>query len=154
MTKAMRILLATLGSAGLLGGAFAFQYIGHMPPCHLCLLQRWPHGAAIVVGVLAILTGWRFWPWLGALAAAATSGIGFYHTGVERGWFTGPTSCTSQMATQGVSSQDLLAQIMAAPVVRCDQPAWVFLHLSMASWNAIFSAVLVLIWLSAALRRD
>jgi disulfide bond formation protein DsbB len=154
MTKAMRILLATLGSAGLLGGAFAFQYIGGMAPCHLCLLQRWPHGAAILVGVLAILTGWRFWPWLGALAAATTSGIGIYHTGVERGWFTGPTSCTSQMATQGLSSKDLLTQIMAAPVVRCDQPAWVFLHLSMASWNAIFSAVLVLIWLSAALRRD
>ncbi|MBI1217797.1 MAG: disulfide bond formation protein B [Rhodobacteraceae bacterium] len=153
MTRAGLVLLATLGSVALLGGAFAFQFLGGMPPCHLCLLQRWPHGAAIVIGLLALIIPGRLLPWAGALAAATTSGIGLYHTGVERGWFAGPTSCTSSMATQGVSSKDLLAQIMTAPVVRCDQPAWVFLHLSMASWNAIFSAVLVLIWIAAALRR-
>ena len=153
MTRAGLVLLATLGSVALLGGAFAFQFLGGMPPCHVCLLQRWPHGAAIVIGVLALLVPWRVLPWAGALAVAATSGLGFYHTGVERGWFVGPTSCTSSMATQGVSSKDLLATIMTAPVVRCDVPAWIFLHLSMASWNAIFSAVLVLIWIAAALRR-
>lgn len=154
MTRAFLTLIALLGSVALLGGALAFQYIGGLLPCHLCLLQRYPHGAAIAIGVLAILIPWRGLQWLGALAAAATSGIGVYHTGVERGWWQGPTSCTSSMTTQGISSKDLLAHIMAAPVARCDEPAWVFLHLSMASWNAIFSAVLVLIWIAAATRQQ
>ena len=68
-------LIATLGSAALLGGAFAFQYIGGLAPCQLCLWQRWPHGAAILIGVLALATGWRGLAWLGALAALTTAGI-------------------------------------------------------------------------------
>lgn len=154
MTRASLTLLATLGSIALLGGALAFQYIGGLPPCHLCLLQRYPHAAAIALGILAVITSWRLLPWLGALAAAATSGIGIYHTGVERGWWPGPTSCTGTLNLSGVNAKDALAQLMAAPVVRCDQPAWIFLHLSMASWNAIFSAVLVLIWIAAATREQ
>ena len=35
---------------------------------------------------------------------------------------------------------ELLEQILAAPVVRCDEIAWSFLGLSMAAWNAIACA--------------
>jgi disulfide bond formation protein DsbB len=89
------IVLATLGSAGLLGGAFAFQYIGGLAPCQLCLWQRWPHAAAILIGVVALLTGWRGLAWLGALAALATAGIGIFHVGVEQLWWEGLASCTA-----------------------------------------------------------
>ncbi|WP_127902771.1 disulfide bond formation protein B [Solirhodobacter olei] len=152
MTRAGLVFLATLGSVALLGGALAFQYIGGLLPCHLCLLQRYPHAVAIAIGVVALVIPWRVLPWAGALAAAATSGLGVYHTGVERHWWAGPASCTSSMTVQGISAKDLLAHILAAPVVRCDEAAWSFLHLSMASWNAIFSAVLVLVWIGAALK--
>ncbi len=37
LSRQMLILLATLGSVGLLGGAFAFQYFGGLAPCQLCL---------------------------------------------------------------------------------------------------------------------
>ena len=30
-----------LGPAGLLGGALAFEYIGGLVPCEMCLWQRW-----------------------------------------------------------------------------------------------------------------
>ncbi len=33
-------------------------------------------------------------PLLGMLAAAVTAGIGFYHAGVELGWFAGLATCT------------------------------------------------------------
>ena len=71
LTRRTLILVATLGSVALLGGAFAFQYIGGLAPCQLCLYQRWPHAAAILIGVVALLTGWRGLAWLGALAALA-----------------------------------------------------------------------------------
>jgi disulfide bond formation protein DsbB len=42
-----------------------------------------------------------------------------------------------------------MAQIMSAPLVRCDEVAWALFGLSMASWNAIASFVLAAIWVLA-----
>ena len=55
LSRTLLILLAAGGSAAILAGAFAFQYIGGLAPCQLCLWQRWPHAAAIGIGVLALL---------------------------------------------------------------------------------------------------
>jgi disulfide bond formation protein DsbB len=148
MTRKNLMLLATLGSIAILGGAFAFQYLGHMPPCKLCLWQRWPHAAAIGFGVLGLATGRREWAIAGMLAALATSGLGVYHAGVEQMWWEGPTTCTSQPIS-GLTTDQLLTQIMNAPVVRCDEIVWSLFGLSMAAWNAIASFVLAMIWLKA-----
>ena len=151
------IALATAGSALLLFGAFAFQHLGGLAPCPMCLWQRYPHAAALALGLLALLVSGavarRGLAALGALAALSTAAIGIYHTGVERGWWDGPDTCTAPDISN-MSSQDLLAQIMAAPLVRCDEVAWDFLGLSMASWNAVLSLGLAAIWLAAALRRS
>ncbi|WP_105512649.1 disulfide bond formation protein B [Defluviimonas denitrificans] len=150
MTRNRLILLAVGGSAAMLLGAFFFQMLGY-PPCKLCLWQRWPHGAVIAIGALAVLTGLRWLPWAGALAALTTGGLGVYHTGVEQGWWKGPTTCTSGDALSS-STGDLLGQIMTAPLVRCDDIAWSFVGLSMATWNAILSVILAAIWIAAARR--
>lgn len=144
------ILIATLGSVALLGGAFAFQYIGGLAPCQLCLWQRWPHAAAIAIGLVALLTGWRGLAWLGALAALATAGIGIFHVGVEQLWWEGLASCTAG-SIEGISAADLLDPSKdVAAVVRCDEIAWQMLGVSMAGWNAILSVVLAGIWVKAA----
>jgi disulfide bond formation protein DsbB len=153
MSRSLLILLAAAGSAALLAGAFAFQYIGGLAPCHLCLLQRYPHGAAVAIGAVALLIPGtqmgRLLPWAGALAALTTAAYGAYHTGVERHWWAGPDTCTSGPIGQ-LSAKDLLAQIQAAPVVQCDQVAWQMFGLSMASWNMLAALVLVVIWVKAA----
>ncbi len=51
------------------------------------------------------------------------------------------------------SAEDLLGQIMAAPLIRCDEVAWSLMGLSMASWNALLSFALAAIWIAAARRR-
>jgi len=153
MTRNQLILIAAGGSLMALLGAFGFQYIGEMPPCKLCIWQRWPHALAVGAGVLALLMRGRLWPLIGMLGALTTSAIGFYHTGVERHWWQGPTSCTSS-GTEGISTADLLEQIMAAPVVMCDQVPWELFTISMASWNALGSLVFALIWLKALKTQD
>ncbi len=143
-------LLATLGSAGLLGGAFAFQYIGGLAPCQLCLYQRWPHAAAIVIGLVALKTGWRGLAWLGALAALATAAIGMFHFGVEQKWWEGLATCTAG-SIEGISASDLLDPTKdVAAVVRCDEIAWSMLGVSMAGWNVIISLLLAGVWVKAA----
>ncbi|NVK14328.1 MAG: disulfide bond formation protein B [Rhodobacteraceae bacterium] len=143
------IVLAAGGSVALLLGALGFQYIGEMAPCKLCYWQRYPHAAAAGIGVLALIIPGAVLPYLGALAALATSGVGAYHTGVERGWWEGPSTCTSG-PIGGLSPDQLMDQIMAAPLVRCDEVPWEMLSLSMASWNAIASFGLALLWISVA----
>lgn len=152
MQKTGLIRLAMAGSAALLAGAFAFQYIGGLAPCTLCIWQRWPHGAAVLIGVLALMLGGRILPVLGAAAAATSAGIAGFHVGVEQKWWQGLTSCTAG-SIEGISTADLLnpAVIVAAPV-RCDAIAWQLMGVSMAGWNMILSAVLVGIWLLAARR--
>lgn len=143
------IILASAGSAALLLGAFGFQYIGEMSPCKLCIWQRYPHGAAVVIGAVALAFPLLILPYLGALAALATAGVGAYHTGVERGWWEGPSTCTSG-PIGNLSADELMQQIMSAPLVRCDDVPWEMLGLSMASWNAVASFVLALLWIAAA----
>ena len=159
MMKKWLIFVAAAGSAALLLGAFGFQHLGGMAPCKMCLWQRWPHAAAIVIGALAVLVPGTMLPLLtlmavlGMLAALTTAGIGVYHTGVERGWWEGPSTCTSG-PIGNLSADELMQQIMSAPLVRCDDVPWEMLGLSMASWNAIFALMLAAIWIAAATRRS
>ncbi len=153
MTRPTRnlVLIAAAGSLALLAGAFIFQAFGYAP-CKLCIVQRWPHAAAILVGGAVLASGWRQLSWVGALAALTTGLTGVYHSGIERGYWQGPTTCTSNGVT-GVSPEDLLNQILAAPLIRCDEVAWSMLGLSMASWNAVLSFALAALWVAAARRR-
>ncbi|MCC1493350.1 disulfide bond formation protein B [Cognatishimia sp. F0-27] len=152
MTRRALILLASAGSAALILAALGFQYLGEMPPCKLCYWQRYGHFVAIAaaIGVAIPMTGLVLVGFAGALSSAV---IGGYHTGVERGWWEGPTSCSSQ-SIDGLSAAELLEQIMNAPLVRCDEVPWAMAGLSMASWNAIASAGLALIWLLALRARS
>jgi disulfide bond formation protein DsbB len=151
-SKRTWILIAAGGSLALMLGALAFQHIGGLAPCKLCITQRYPHVIAIVIGVIALAIPRVPVILLGAVAAAITAGYGFYHAGVERGIFEGPTSCTSSSISD-LSADELLDQIMSAPLIRCDDIPWEMLGLSMAGWNAVISTGLFAAWLIAATRK-
>jgi disulfide bond formation protein DsbB len=143
--------VAAGGSAALLLGAFAFQFIGGLAPCTLCLWQRWPHAAAVLIGAACLVLPGRALPLLGMLAALATAAIGGFHSGVEAGWWEGLASCSGG-SLEGVAVADLLnpEADVAAPV-RCDAVAWSFAGLSMAAWNMVISLGLAVLWLASAL---
>lgn len=139
---------AATGSLLLLAAALAFQYIGGLAPCPMCIWQRWPHVAAVALGLALLVLPWRVLAALGALAMFTGAGLGLYHAGVEQGWWQGPTSCIAP-GIGGLSSEQLLKSILAAPVVRCDEIAWSLLGLSMAGWNALASLALAFLWIRA-----
>lgn len=144
------IALAGLGSAAILAGAFGFQYLGGLAPCQLCLWQRWPHAAAIVIMGLALLLPHRMLPLLGIVAALATAGVGMFHVGVEQQWWEGLASCSGN-SIAGLDVNDLLnPNVSIAAPIRCDAIAWSMLGISMAGWNVILSLGLAVIWAMAA----
>jgi disulfide bond formation protein DsbB len=144
-------LVAILTPVALLGGALISQYVFGLSPCEMCIWQRWPHVAAIFAALAAIALRGNP-PWsatfagLAALALATTGAIGVFHAGVEYKWWDGITACTTLTPIDG----DMLAAIMAAPLIRCDQAQWTLWGISLAGFNAIFSfggaaAILLLI---------
>jgi len=134
--------LALLVPAGLMAGALGSQYLGGLYPCEMCLWQRYPHYAAIVLALAAFVApGALVRQLLVALAAFAigTSGaIGVFHAGVEYRWWEGITACSTTVHAHG-SASDYLAQVIKAPIVRCDVPQWTLAGISLAGFNALFS---------------
>lgn len=146
--------LAGAGSAFLLVAAFGFQFAGYVP-CELCITQRWPHLAAAILGVLAwVMRGSKLWLYLGLLAAVTAFGLAGYHSGVEWGWWPGPTACSGGAPDlSGLSAAELMSRIQSnTNIVRCDVPALKIFGLTMASMNAIASFVLAGIWMLAIKR--
>lgn len=148
MTWKQIALLAAGGSFALIAGAYIFQALG-FAPCKLCWWQRYPHFAAVVIGAATLALGKRWMAWLGAIAAFTTAGIGVFHSGVERALWEGPSSCTSG-SVANLSADELLDQIMTAPLVRCDEIPWDILGVTMANLNAVISFALAALWIMAA----
>lgn len=144
--------LVLAGSAALLGGALAFQYWGGLPPCELCIWQRWAHVGALGLALLALVLPRRLLLALAVLGLWAGVGIALFHVGVEQEWWQGLASCGGGGSGAG-SVDDLMAQIEAAPIVRCGDVAWSLFGLSMAAWNAAISFGLGVLALAVARRR-
>ena len=135
--------IALLLPAALLAGAFGSQYFGGLYPCEMCWWQRYAHMVAFALALVAFTASAptprsRIFTLLAALAITASGAIAVYHAGVEAKIFQGFTQCTA-LATNGLSTADLLKQITPAPLVRCDEVQFRFLGISMAGWNAILS---------------
>ena len=142
-------ILAMLGSGALLLGAYYFQYVVKLSPCELCYWQRYPHMVAIAAGVCA-LAAYRYpsvalvLVLIAIAALIATAAIGLYHVGVENRWWQGPQGCAAHIPS-GLSVEELKRYLFGAKMVRCDEPAWSLWGLSMAAWNAVFSAALAFV---------
>ncbi len=89
-----------IGLAGILG-ALAFQFIGGLYPCELCLTQRWPYYLGLPLIAVAVFA-WDVLPAPLRMALSAGAAglfgwgaiVGVYHAGVEYRFWPGPQSCT------------------------------------------------------------
>ena len=151
MIEKKLVLVAILGSVLLLSGALAFQYIGGYPPCKLCYWQRYPHIIAIFFGFIYYYTFITKLAYISGGSSFLSGAFGTYHFGIEQGFWPGPNTCSSG-GVSTLSTDALIEQIMSAPITKCDEIAWSFLNISMAGWNAIFSAVLGLLWINILIK--
>lgn len=122
--------------------AWGFQLIGGFLPCPLCLKQRWPYYAVIVVTsfVLALELPerqMRIALFLIAALMFASALLGAYHSGVEWKWWPGPQSCSGGAGLSGG-----LPDLNTARAISCDQAQWRFLALSFAGWNVVISLMM------------
>lgn len=150
-------LCALVASLLMLAIAHGFQTIGGLAPCALCLRARevyWAAAGVALAGMFAVrMRGGERWRWafnaLLALIFAAGVALALYHAGAEWKWWPGPTSCSGG---GGAVSTGQMADLLGGAKIRppaCDEPAWVFLGLSMAGWNGLASLGLTILSLLA-----
>jgi disulfide bond formation protein DsbB len=135
----MNYVMAALASALLLG-ALGIQYIGRYQPCDICHWQRWPLFAAVFVGIIGGIVTESASPAIRKALISATillvalsGAIGVYHSGIEFGWWPGPSHCTGNLFVLGAPVDP-----NAYKVVPCDKPT-LFFGVSLANDNALIS---------------
>ena len=152
-SPALTAALAVAGiAAATLAGAWFFQLVLQILPCQLCLEQRYAYYFAVPFAGLVALAAARRAPrnmliaGLAVLAVAvlANAVLGTYHSGVEWGFWKGPTECTGPVGNLG-SAGNLLERLDTVKVVRCDEVQWRFLGLSLAGYNVLISLLMAAI---------
>ena len=133
------LILSALASFCILAGAFWFEIIVGLSPCDLCIWQRWPYAIIIAIAGISLVAIKQNWTLLLiALSAISTALIGLYHSGVEQGWWSGPSGCSNQLNSD-TDISSLTTSLLELPVVKCDEIAWSLMGISMAGWNSIAS---------------
>lgn len=170
--------VALFSSLLMLAIAHAFETFGRMAPCELCLKERQIYWLAAGIAAVGMVSIWGHDAYIAAqsshaneperhkfrvpgLTALSTplalvflggAALAAYHAGAEWKFWPGPASCASGHVQ--VSAADLTRLLNGGPIAvpACDKPAWVFLGISMAGWNALISMQLAVLSALAAWR--
>lgn len=150
-TRRFRVATLLLAASVLsLASAYYFQFVLNLPPCQLCLIQRWPFYAAIPAAALAAWTSGRA-PVVSRILLAliglgflAGAGVAAFHAGVEWKFWPGLAGCSNPFST--VDNADaFLQRLQQVQVVSCEEAAWRFAGISLAGWNVPLSLILAIL---------
>ena len=143
LTEKNLLIFLFLAAATALISAYIAQYILDYQPCILCLHQRKPFFAIIALTLLSLVffkskKAQKFSLFLCILFLGINVALAFYHVGVEQKIFRGPSTCQSTNLDKIESLEELKIALMGTKAVRCDEPSFIFLGLSMAAWNLLY----------------
>ena len=136
--------------------AFYLQYFQNLPPCDLCITQRWFHVLIMIYSLLVfMILKIRSISFnliiLGLAVIWLLSGIaGMYHFGIEIELWSGPEKCSSGID----SSKDLFQYLMSKSPVKCDEVMYRILGLSLAGWNAVISILISILMTVLLIKKD
>ena len=126
-----------------LSAAYFIQYILGHKPCNLCLIERIPYLASIIlISLIFILNKFEklIFMIIGLFFIFGTI-ISFYHFGIEQGFFSESLVCDLKNDSLVSSTQDLLKQL-ETKTVSCKVVTFRILGLSLATFNTIISFII------------
>ena len=126
--------------------AYFIQYILGYKPCNLCLIERIPYLASVILVSLIFIMN-RFEKIIAGIVLLFFlfgALVSFYHVGIEQGFFSESLVCNLGISEDNLSKEQLLKQLKN-PSISCKDVAFRFLGLSLATINTIISLVLSVI---------
>ena len=123
--------------------AYFIQYVLGHKPCNLCIIERIPYIAAIIlISLIFILNKYqKIISSLILIFFIFGSVVSFYHFGIEQGFFSESLVCDLGNS-QPINKEELLNQLKKAEIVSCKDVTFRFLGLSLATINTIISIIL------------
>ena len=123
--------------------AYFIQYVLGHKPCNLCIIERIPYIAAIILISLIFILN-RYQKIISSLILIFFifgAVVSFYHFGIEQGFFSESLVCDLGNS-QPLNKEDLLNQLKKTEIVSCKDVTFRFLGLSLATINTIISLIL------------
>ena len=123
--------------------AYFIQYVLGHKPCNLCIIERIPYIAAIILISLIFILN-RYQKIISSLILIFFifgAVVSFYHFGIEQGFFNETLVCNLGNSGANLSKEQLLKQLGNAPI-SCKEVTFRFLGLSLATINTIISIIL------------
>jgi disulfide bond formation protein DsbB len=126
----------------LISAYFIQYFLGHKP-CNLCLIERIPYLAAVIlIFLIFILSKYeKLFSLIVGLFFIFGAIVSFYHFGIERGFFSESLVCDLKNIDKALSTQDLLKQLEKNKV-SCKDVTFKILGLSLATLNTIISLII------------
>ena len=123
--------------------AYFIQYVLGHKPCNLCIIERIPYIAAIIlISLIFILNRYRkIISSLILIFFIFSAVVSFYHFGIEQGFFSESLVCDLGNS-QPLNKEDLLNQLKKTEIVSCKDVTFRFLGLSLATINTVISLIL------------
>ena len=123
--------------------AYFIQYVLGHKPCNLCIIERIPYIAAIIlISLIFILNKYqKIISILILIFFIFGAVVSFYHFGIEQGFFSESLVCDLGNS-QPLNKEDLLKQLKKTEIVSCKDVTFRFLGLSLATINTIISIIL------------
>ncbi len=123
--------------------AYFIQYVLGHKPCNLCIIERIPYIAAIIlISLVFILNKYhRIISSLILIFFVSGALVSFYHFGIEQGFFSESLVCDLGL-NQPLNKEELLNQLKQTEIVSCKDVTYRFLGLSLATINTIISIIL------------
>ena len=123
--------------------AYFIQYVLGHKPCNLCIIERIPYIAAIIlISQIFILN--RYQKIISSLILIFFifgAVVSFYHFGIEQGFFSESLVCDLGNS-QPLNKEELLNQLKKTEIVSCKDVNFRFLGLSLATINTVISLIL------------
>ena len=123
--------------------AYFIQYVLGHKPCNLCIIERIPYIAAIIlISLIFIINKYeRIISSIILIFFVFGAVVSFYHFGIEQGFFSESLIC-ELTNNNPLNKEELLNQLKKAEIVSCKDVTFRFLGLSLATINTIISTIL------------
>ena len=126
--------------------AYYIEYILKVPACSMCIYQRIPYFLSTVIIVVFFLKKIDFKKLIIILFLfiLINTGLSFYHTGIEQGFFNELNTCKDEINAS--NTKDLLSQLKSKGVVSCKEVGFTIFGLSLATINFIVNTILIMFY--------